>query len=62
MVGFERDSETKDEGAENTVWRRAVTVPDGIDAGKVSAKLEDGILTVTLPKSEASKPRKISVK
>jgi len=61
MVGFERDSESKEETAESTVWRRAVTIPDGIDADKVSAKLEEGILTVTLPKSEARKPRKISV-
>ena len=61
LVGFERDSDAADE-KERTVWKRAVTVPDGIDAEKVSAKLEDGILTVTLPKSEARKPRRISVK
>lgn len=61
-VGFERSSDSKEDSPEGTVWKRAVTVPDGVDAGKVSAKLEDGILTVTLPKSEARKPRKISVK
>ena len=61
LIGFERDSKA-DENQESAVWKRAVTVPDGVDAAKVSAKLEDGILTVTLPKSEARKPRKISVK
>lgn len=61
LVGFERESKSE-ENEESPVWKRAITVPDGVDATKVSAKLEDGILTVTLPKSESHKPRKISVK
>jgi HSP20 family protein len=32
-----------------------------IDTSKVSARIEQGILTLTLPKSEEVKPRKISV-
>ena len=32
-----------------------------IDAGKVSATLENGILTLTLPKAESARPRKIAV-
>lgn len=60
-VGFERESDSKEDG-NGTVWKRAINVPDGVDASKVSAKLEDGILTVNLPKSEALKPRKIAVK
>jgi HSP20 family protein len=32
-----------------------------IDTGKVSAKINQGVLTVTLPKSEQVKPRKITV-
>ncbi|MFW5874141.1 MAG: Hsp20/alpha crystallin family protein [Verrucomicrobiota bacterium] len=43
-------------------FQRSISVPDGIDAGKVSAKLEDGVLTITLPKEETRKPRQISVK
>lgn len=46
---------------EATVFKRVVTVPEGIDADQVSARLEDGILTVTLPKSAERKPRQISV-
>jgi HSP20 family protein len=32
-----------------------------IDEGRISAKLEDGILSLRLPLSEAAKPRKIEV-
>jgi HSP20 family protein len=32
-----------------------------IDTSKVSARMEQGVLTLTLPKSERVKPRKISV-
>lgn len=43
-------------------FSRTVRLPIAIDAGKVQAKLQEGVLTVTLPKSEASRPRKIEVK
>jgi HSP20 family protein len=32
-----------------------------VDADKVEAELRDGVLTVTLPKAESVKPRKIPV-
>ena len=41
---------------------RAVSLPSGVDADKVSSKFENGILTITLPKSEQAKPKKIEVK
>jgi HSP20 family protein len=34
---------------------------DQVDAGRIQAELKDGVLTVTLPKSEAAKSRKIAV-
>jgi HSP20 family protein len=40
---------------------RSLTVPDGIDAAKVSAKYEDGVLTVTLPKVPQSQPKTIEI-
>jgi HSP20 family protein len=43
-------------------FSRVVTLPVPVDAGKVEAKLEQGVLHVTLPKSEEAKPRRITVK
>ena len=36
-------------------------LPDSNDAEKVQTSLVDGILTLTLPKAEWSKPRKIAI-
>lgn len=43
-------------------FTRVVTLPVEIDADKVQASLKDGVLTVTLPKAEEAKARKIAVK
>jgi HSP20 family protein len=49
-------------GTEDTVQlKRLVSIPDEVQADKVSAAYENGILTVTLPRSEEAKPRKINV-
>ena len=42
-------------------YRRVFELDPAIDTAKVSAKIEQGVLTVTLPKSEQVKPRKIKV-
>lgn len=42
-------------------YRRVFELDPAIDTSKVSARIEQGILTVTLPKSERVKPRKITV-
>jgi HSP20 family protein len=42
-------------------YRRVFELDPAIDTSKVSAKITQGVLTVTLPKSERVKPRKISV-
>lgn len=42
-------------------FSRSFTLPSDIDGEKVEAKLENGILTLVLPKAEAAKPRKITI-
>jgi HSP20 family protein len=42
-------------------FRRSITLPSRIDAGKVSASYRDGILSVILPKAEEAKPKQIQV-
>jgi len=42
-------------------FSRAVSLPGDIDTEHVRAKLADGVLTVTVPKSEKAKPRQIDI-
>ncbi len=42
-------------------FHRAFTLPRGVDTSKVVATFKDGILTLTLPKVEEVKARKIAV-
>jgi len=42
-------------------YRRVFELDPAVDTTKVSAKMEQGVLTLTLPKSERVKPRKIAV-
>jgi HSP20 family protein len=41
---------------------RSFTLPSFIDANKILAEFKDGLLVVTLPKREESKPKQIEVK
>ena len=42
-------------------FRRVFEVDPSIDADKISAKIDQGLATLTLPKAEHVKPRKITV-
>ncbi len=56
----------------NAVWHRQerghgtfvreLTLPTLVDADKVEAAYEQGVLRLTLPKAEAARPRKITVR
>jgi len=43
-------------------FQRTITLPTPVEVDKVKASYKDGILTVTLPKSEEAKPKQIPVK
>jgi HSP20 family protein len=42
-------------------YRRAFELDPSIDADKISATIDQGVMTLTLPKAEQVKPRKIKV-
>jgi len=42
-------------------YRRVYELDPSIDTSRVSAKMEQGVLTVTLPKAESVKPRRITL-
>jgi HSP20 family protein len=61
-----RESNSNGDKAERTEryigrFRRSIALPTLVDANKVSAAYQDGILTVTLPKAEDVKPKQIQV-
>jgi HSP20 family protein len=43
-------------------FMRSFDVPLYVDAAKINAEFKDGVLTVTLPKSEEARPKQINVK
>jgi HSP20 family protein len=67
IAGERKSSQEKQDGecfrSERSfgAFRRSVTLPAPVQSGEVKATYQDGILTVTLPKAEEAKPRKIQV-
>lgn len=68
VISGERKFEKTEEGVEvhrqeryYGKFQRALTLPEPVAADKVKADYKDGVLTVTLPKTEEAKPKKIDV-
>ena len=66
IAGERQSSSGEGENAERTErfsgkFRRSITLPTQVNAAKVSATYKDGVLTVTLPKAEEAKPKKVEV-
>ena len=65
-------AERKPDASDKCVWHRqecgygrfarTVTLPAVADVDKIEATYEAGVLTLTLPKSEKAKPRRVAVK
>lgn len=60
------EAETKEDNyyhmeRRSSSFSRSVGVPFKVDADKIKASLKDGVLTVTLPKTEAAESKKIKV-
>jgi HSP20 family protein len=43
-------------------FSRSFALPDEIDSGNIAASMKNGVLELTLPKSEKAKPKSIDVK
>jgi HSP20 family protein len=68
VISGERHGEKVEEGVEihrqerfYGKFQRALTLPVPVAAEKVKAQYKDGILTVTLPKTEEAKPKQIDI-
>ena len=42
-------------------FRRALTLPEGVDADAITAGFDKGVLEVRIPKPEVRKPRKVAI-
>lgn len=59
--GYLSISATRKNGEDSVSFQRSISIPETVQADKVTAAYENGVLTVTLPKQEQAKPRKITI-
>jgi len=59
--GYLNISASRKQGEESFSLSRSIAIPESVQAEKVAAAYENGVLTVTLPKQEQAKPRKINI-
>lgn len=50
------------EAEQGVAYRLRLAIGDEVDAEKISANLENGVLVLTLAKAEEKKPRRIAIK
>ena len=43
-------------------FERAIRLPEYVEGDKIEASYDRGVLTITVPKAEAARPRKIEIK
>lgn len=61
-LSAERKTRSNQDGSQgNGSYRQSFPIPEGVDADQVTAAYKDGVLSVSLPKIAAVKPRRIDV-
>lgn len=63
-ISAERKNEKKASGYSERYFgkfQRILSIPDGIDADKIEAQYQDGVLSLAVPKAESAKPRQIKI-
>jgi HSP20 family protein len=58
----EKDSDVLRREIRYGAFSRTIQLPENVDTEKVTAEYTNGVLRVTLPKQEASKPKEISIR
>lgn len=61
VEGYLNISASRKDQDETFSFNRSISIPEAVQADKVTADYENGVLTVTLPKQEQVKPRKIAI-
>jgi HSP20 family protein len=68
-VSGKRDAEKTEKGDTFYMYERSYgsfarsfTLPEGVDGERIEAALENGVLTITVPKKPEGKPRQVDVK
>lgn len=61
-VTLDKDILTVTAKRESRSFKQSFRVPQGVNAEKIEAKIEDGVLSISLGKNILVKPRKISIK
>jgi HSP20 family protein len=68
LSGEIREEEENEQGSYHVrerrfgLFARSISFPSNVDADKVEAKYENGVLELRIPKAEESKPRRIEVR
>ena len=58
---FSEDTEVHQQERYHGKFNRSITLPADVQTEAIKATYQDGILTVTLPKTETAKPKQIDV-
>ena len=62
MKKEERSDVVREQVTRGAPFAYSITLPEAVDADAIDASLENGVLKVTVPKSEPSQRRRIELK